>query len=782
MEIDREKLNQAKLDVAKRLKEGEKDRARLRLAKGLKELEARNFTILSNDRFVNELTRYICDIEFMEQSDSFLPILESIGEGCCSDSREVRERALVIITVFSEYVLEIERFDFIGKLAEILIAWLEGEDEYLSGFMIICQQLQKIAIKLLSYNHWEEVENLLILLNKIQNGTIKKSNTIKGTVAKVLESIATVNVLDRLTQTYLDTLKKGHKRAGRLLRNLGRRAVIYLLNKLMHSNDKMERFRLMGLIPQTGSAVAPVFQECLEKNPPWYVIRNIMSMIAEIGDPSLYFLVENGLHHRDIRVQQEAITCITKLGGSEMKNRLISALENISDELKVGVVMKLGQFKGNDVTAAFFELFEKRTSFADSIADELLLALCIVFKSFPKRRTAQCLRHLIAEQKEKRNPSDKLMLIAEEALSEIEPKVRHDLKGETDALDMLAFGDDPMVEHVAKRKVRDLLDEVQKIVGKGNVGKASELLYTEAIASAKNKEFRVAEILRDKILDINPIALAEVLEVGEIIEEERSTSISSHHIEIWSELYDEMSTEEFNALYAALKKETYNPGETIIKNGETDPCLFFIYSGIVHLSCMCGNKETFLKRMQPGEIIGIGPFFSLSVWTVSLVSQNTTQIQVLDRDRFVRIKERFPYIETKLHEYCKQFDTVPTLLRMAGEDRREYARYTVPLSITSITLDPYGKKRQYSFEGEMIDVSRGGLSFQLRMSRGMNSKFLLGRQIISEIQIDNKNKLKCSGVIVSVGFPTAELVGYSIHVKFTTLMSQADFTRVNKIA
>jgi CRP-like cAMP-binding protein len=374
------------------------------------------------------------------------------------------------------------------------------------------------------------------------------------------------------------------------------------------------------------------------------------------------------------------------------------------------------------------------------------------------------------------------MLIAEEALSEIEPKVRHDLKGETDEFDTLSFDDDPMVEHVAKRKVRDTLDEVQKIVEQGNVGKASELLYTDAIAAAKNKEFRVAEILRDKILDINPIALAEVLEVGEIIEEERSTSISSHHIEMWYELYDEMSTEEFNALYAALQKETYNPGETIIKNGETDPCLYFVDSGIVHLTCMCGNKETFLKRMQPGEIIGIGPFFSLSVWTVSLVSQNTTQIQVLERDRFVRLRERFPDIEAKLHEYCKQFDAVPALLRMAGEDRREYARYTVPLSITSITLDPYGKKKQYSFEGEMIDVSRSGLSFQLRMFRGMNSKFLLGRQIVSEIQIDNENKQKCSGVIVAVGFPTAELVGYSIHVKFTTLMSQADFARVYKIS
>jgi Cyclic nucleotide-binding domain/PilZ domain len=782
MEIDKEKLAQAKLEVAQRLEQAEKQRARLRLVKGLNQLKKHEFAILLNDQFVEEFTRYLCESDSLQERDALMLVLGDIGAGCCSDSREVRERALVVLSVFSEYALEIDNFDLIRKLSDILCKWLEREDEYLSGFVIICQQIQKIGVKLLLNDCWGEIENLLVLLNRIQDGTLGKSNTIKGMAAKILENLATKNVLRLLTETYLDTLKKGHKRAGRLLKNLGRRSVIYLLNNLMHSKDKTERFRLMGLIPQTGTAVASVFEECLGKNPPWYVIRNVISMISEIGDTSLFYLVEEGLHHHDIRVQQEVVACIEKLGGSEMKNRLLLALRNADDELKAGVVMKLSQFTGSDVTTSLVELFEKRTTFADSVVDELLSVLCIAMKSFPNRRTVQSLRRFVEERKGNSTTPDRLLLIAEESLSEIEPKVRHDLKGEVNVLDELSFDEDPISEHEAKRKIRDLLDEVQQMVGKGNIGKASELLYTEAVGAAKNKDFRVAEILRDRILEINPIALAEVLEVGEIIEEEKSTSISSHHIEIWSELYEKMSTEEFNGLYSALKKETYNPGETIIKNGETDPCLFFINSGVVRLSCMCGNKETFLKRMQPGEIIGVGPFFTLSVWTVSLISQNTTQIHVLEQERFKRLRERFPEIEAKLHEYCIKFDTVPTLLRMAGEDRREYARYTLPLYVSSVTLDPYGRKRQYALEGEMIDISRGGLSFLLRISRGVNTKFLLGRQIISEIRLDRKDNLKCAGVIVGVGFSKPENRDFSIHVKFSNLMRQADFVRVSRIS
>ena len=133
-----------------------------------------------------------------------------------------------------------------------------------------------------------------------------------------------------------------------------------------------------------------------------------------------------------------------------------------------------------------------------------------------------------------------------------------------DTFDDLSFDSDPLEEHDAKRKIRTFLDDIQQMVGQGNIGKASDLLHKEAIAAAQNKEFKVAEILRDKILDINPIALAEVLEVGEIIEQERSTSISTHHIETWSQLYEKMTTEEFNALYSVMKRENYNPDEVIV--------------------------------------------------------------------------------------------------------------------------------------------------------------------------------------------------------------------------
>jgi CRP-like cAMP-binding protein len=781
MKINKEKQVLAKYEVARKLDRAERERSHVRFLKGIGELEQHDFTILSNDEFVEKLSRYLCNMDFCEDNESAMTLLDTIGVGCCSEDQNVRERALVVLSIFSEHALENDNYDFIKKVAGILIKWLETETEYLSGFGVICLQIQKIGLKFFGNNFWNETEELLVLLSKIQSGVLEKSNTIKGMVAKTQENLAKKDILENLTRIYLDQSDNNNKIAGNLLKSLGRRAAIFLLNRLMHSGNKEERFHLMHLIPETGEVAISVFKECLKKNPPWYVIRNIIVMISEMGETSFFNLITPYLQHPDIRVQQQVVNCIGIFGGEEVKERLLMALSKVHDELKVRLVMKLGRSEGNDVASALLDLFEKRGSYSKLAAEELLERLCIALKSFPCQRTVKNLKQLVTERKRIPADRDKILTVAQEVLSVVEPKVRHDAKGEIDTLDELSFDSDPALEHNAKKQVRDLIEEVQGIVGNGNIGKATEMLLSEVIRAAKEKDFKVAELLRDKMLEINPMALSQVLEVGEIIEEEKSSTIPGHHIEIWSTLYEKMTTEEFNALHYAMKRETYSPEEAIVKSGETDPSLFFVNSGLVRLSCMCGNKETFLKRLQPGEIIGVGQFFSVSIWTVSLVSQNTSQIHVLERERFLALKNKFSEIETKLHDFCLQYDQVPWLLQMTGSDRREYARYPLSVIINSKLLDTYGKKGQHSVKGEMIDISRGGLAFSIGIVKKENAKLLLGRQIISEIHLKSGDTLKSFGIIVGVKFPQITDRDCSVHVKFYTLMDQRDVMRLNKI-
>jgi CRP-like cAMP-binding protein len=780
MKIDKAKQTLAQFEIARKLDRAEKERARARLLRGIEALNKHDFTVLSKDEFAEQLAHHLCRLDPNADQEEAGIILEGLNAACGSSEADIRDRALMALCVFSDYALENDFHAFIEKIAAIITQWLKKETEYLSGFAGVCKQIQKISLKFLSGDFQQEAIALVERVNQIQSGSLEKCTPIKGMVAKIQENIAQKDILARLTDIYLDGANAQSKDAGALLKNLGKRAVIFLLNTLMRSETRDERLLLLRLIPEIGRNAVPVFEECLKKNPPWYVIRNIVCMIGDSGDPSLFTLISPYLRYPDIRVQQQIIVCIRKIGGKDMKKRLLTALSEIYDELKVLLVMELGRYEGNDVASVLLDLFERRKDFSASVADELLLKLCIALKAFPCQRTVKDLNGLIKERRKLSSGQDRICIAAEEALAVVAPKVRHEAKSEANALNELSFDSDPILEEAVKNKYSDLLEEASSLAGKGNIGKATELVFAEAIRVAGEGDFTSAELLRDGLLDINPMALTQALMISEAIEREKGSAITGHHIEIWNALYEKMTTEEFNALHYAMKRETYSPEEIIIRSGEMDHSLFFINSGFVHLSCQCGRRETFLKRLQPGEVVGVGPFFAASVWTVSLVSQSVSQIHVLERGRFLTLKQKFPDLEEKLHAFCQKYDLIPWLLQMTGEDRREFARYALEVTVESVLLDPFGMKEKHPVKGQIIDISRGGFSFTVGVLTEERAKALLGRQIISEVHLGYGDPLKCFGKIVGVRFSDDRPATCSIHISLYSMLEQKEIARCMK--
>jgi len=457
---------------------------------------------------------------------------------------------------------------------------------------------------------------------------------------------------------------------------------------------------------------------------------------------------------------------------------LIEALPKVHDELKMQIIMQLSQIGGEEVVNALLKQLQQREQLNRDSYIEMLVKICVAFKFSSTREVIPALNDLIDERQKHAGPSDPVIVAARDTLLILEPRYRHQAQA--------GFVDDDLVDNGfgsqqvgrTSGSIKRIEQSVKELVAQGNLEKAGQKLFANAVTAARDKDFASAELLRDKLLEINPLALSEVIRLGEIIEEEKSSSITNHHIAVWSELYERMTTAEFNALYYAMKLENYRVDEIIVRNGETDPSLYFVNSGLIRMTCQSGNRETFLKRLQPGEAVGVAQFFSASVWTVSMTAQTETQVHVLSYERYQELKKQFPDIEPKLQEFCKKYDTVPELLKMAGSDRREYPRYAVGIKVNNLLLDPYGNAGKRSFRGELIDISRGGLCFSIQISSRDNARLLLGRQIISEIKIDGGDILKCFGVIVGVKYQDKQSQEFSIHVNFYRTIEQKEVIQV----
>jgi len=762
------------------LLDAEKARAQDQLEISLAALSSGRLELLRDREFCENLGGYLFQKYLDGKRSEVIETLNFLTECVTCGDLDVRSGSIEILSKCSSALVDSNDIEVISLLYVLFVQWLESETEYITGFGLACSQIHKITQRLLvDEKYWGETAKLTRVLDDIHVGRLKKETAIQTTITKLQESLATKDTLDYLITHYLNDTAENRRLSALVLTTLGRRSLIYLINQLMHSTDKNVRLQLVKLIPAAGTSVIPILKDCLLKKPPWYVIRNVVFIISEINDDSFYDIVQPYLSHRDIRVQQQVLSCITKISGDNLRERLMSSLKIVHDDLKVKIIMQFGQ-AGNDTNLVdtLVELLKSRSSFMEQAYEELVVKICVALKSSPRKEVIEVIKELVSERKDSHGPSDPVAVAARDALTVLEPEYRHTSQASLGSTTIHDAGLDVGSNDYQTPSIVSIEQSVDDYIDQGDLEKAGGKLFSNAVNAARNKDFPLAELLRDKLLEVNPLALTEVIKLGEIIEDEKSSTIDNHHISVWSELYDKMSTEEFNALYYAMRHESYSSDEAIVRAGENDSSLYFVNSGAVTLSCQCGDQESFLKRLQPGEVIGVGPFFSVSLWTVSMTAQTPSQIHVLSRNKFLKLRKNHPKIEKKLEEFCTVYDTVPELLKMSGSDRRESARYSIAIRVKNILLDPYGNAGKRSFKGELIDISRGGLCFSIKISSKKNARLLLGRQIVTEITLGDGNILKCFGVIVGVKFNEIETHSFNVHVKFHRNLDLVDFKQV----
>ena len=768
-------------NIKQNIAAAEKERRELRLTYNFNDFKKGNVQVLKNDEFFAELESLVLTHP-VEDKDKVIKILVRLGEGAVADEIPIRERALALLSSATKLHLDHDEKEIIFVLVDGICQWLKFETEFLPGLSVLNKRLEDVLVWFLNNSHWVEAEEVFILLYRIQCGSLKKSKAIKSLTSKTLHNLKKKDIVERLTEGYLLGNKQQYLFQN-ILNSIGHKAAIYLLNRVIHSHNRAERIALLNLLPTFDSTAIPILEDCLKNNPPWAVVRNVIYIVSEIGKDKNYWLVERYFSHPDERVQHEMICCVLKLGGQMKKSRLLEGFGVVHDRLKIYILRLLIEQSENDeaVKTALLDLAAQRTKDPSQPGFELLFAIIAALKKFPCTESIALLEKMQAEYKNRKG-TEQLLLHIGEALKVLQPKIRHSLQNIDNYLEDVSFDNDQFQQQRALKKVRKTEEEILDLIRSGDVQQAGRLVYNQAVAAAKTKDFSVAGLLRDRLLEINPMAMEEAIQLGEYIEEQKNSSITSHHLEIWSELYDEMTTEEFNALYYSLRQENYHKGDIIVQSGETDNNLYFLNSGYISLSCIVGGKEIFLKRMQPSNVLGGEQFFSPSVWTVTLKALSEVQVNVLDYTLFKKITEQYPELEDKLRDYCRRYTQVPELLKMSGDDRREYPRYSVVLPTKNILMDPYGFKGKREFKGELLDISKHGLAFTIKISNWNNARLLLGRHIVTTIITRDEELPLQNGVVVGVRLHEPTMQDFSVHIKLTKQMDEAAYKKLILLA
>jgi CRP-like cAMP-binding protein len=770
--------------------EGELERKKRRLEAGIHGLLQGNINTLKSEELLQYLPDAITE-KFQEKADKDVEtLLQGISNHLLHEGERLSGKALLSIVAIGEKLIADGRISLIDIFLEPFMAVFRRgtfEEASLEKIAIFLHQVMQASWNL---NDNRRGDAILTLMHMIRSGQINRLANLKGIIGKIQDrGIQRAKLPSLLAECLASPLDEV---LGCRLALQGPVAVRFLVESLINTEDTDDRLKIIDLLTINSSFLTSIIHERLPAHMPWYGKRNLLKLLGESGKEEDAESALPYLKHDDFRVQREAFLCLYKIGGKSRKRLLLLALADSSELIKVQIIDALGSFGDDDVATQLSEVLAANDTLSDKNRTDILLQL---LETLGRCACPAALKGIEAfletrGQRSTRKIPEHVWSEAEKAIKYLENDVQEARKKHLqvgqlrkNALKQAAKSSKGTTD---PRMFTGLPQEqtVRALVAQGDKSAAIELLVPLIEKSARSGNFVQAESLRDWLIEIDPTAFSHIIRAAELIDREKAAAIDKGHLEIWSRLYECLTSEEFAALYHAQKHKKYLEGEVVVSQGAMQNSLFFINSGKVKLYFEGMGKEVLVKTLGRGEIFGAGAFFDASVWTISVASVGTSDISSLKLDKLQDWSEEFPGLESKLHDFCSKFEKIEDFIQNSSQDRRTQERFKISGRVGTILLDNRGQGIGVNAMVELSDVSLGGIAYQVRISKKENARLLLGRRVQVKLPAGEEpgGFAAITGDILAVRCTYAVESDYSVHVRFDAALENRKLQEIIRAA
>ncbi len=753
------------------INEGEKARRQKRLEAGVQGLLQGNISLLQSEELVQWLPTAV--MQMLSSGENPGILVRSMADFFFSKNEGKREALLRSMVVIGERFAAVDHWDLVDLLIEPLVQAVcrpsasDALIEKIVAFLHIVMQ-----------NSWQRGDldrgdKILNIFFRLRTGQMGDSKAVKAIVGKVQDRGIQRTRFPELLASCLAAPKD--EALGYRLALQGPVAIRFLVEALINTDKTADRLRIIDLLTSCRSFLVPIILERLPEHMPWFGKRNLIKLLGEAGGEADAESVLPYLRHEDFRVQREAFLCIYRIAGKRRKELLLAALADSSELIKMEIVAALAGLCDSEVAVQLslmlndYEFFSERNR-----ADILIKVLEALGRCGCEEALAgvQEFLQLQAVRTARKKIPEQVFACAEKVLNTLESDLQENRKKHVQATQLRKIA----MKQAAKRgktgKAERIITGTQQeqavrtLLARGDVAGARDQLLQLIEKTAKSRNFTQADHLREWLIEFDPSAFSQIIQAAEIIDREKAAAINKSHLEIWSGLYDILSTEEFSTLYHSLKHKSFRSDEVIVTQGTLQTSLFFINSGKVKLYFEGQGHERLIRTMGSGEIFGAGAFFDASVWTVSVASVGASEISILKLDKLEEWQEEYPGLAPKLQDFSRKFERMQEFIEQSVGDRREHERHRLSGRVSTMLLDNHERSVGVSSMVELFDISLGGLSYQARVSQKDFARLLLGRKVQVKLPLGEKDGevVTVMGDILAVKSTYAVENDYSVHV------------------
>ena len=325
---------------------------------------------------------------------------------------------------------------------------------------------------------------------------------------------------------------------------------------------------------------------------------------------------------------------------------------------------------------------------------------------------------------------------------------------------------------------------INKYIENDESEKAVDLLYKLAIQSAKNRDFYNAEAYRDRLYEVDSMALSRIIEVNEVIEAEKRRALTPDMRRMWGPFFQGLTSEEAGSFFFALKEQQIEGDQIILSQGQSNDRLYLVHQGNLKVVYQDKEKEVLIQRLGSGDIFGQDTFFSVNVCTASVKALSAVRASYLERKTLENLTNALEFLESNLKKICYSRESMFDIMQRRGVDRRSYRRINLHTKVTVQLLTPESKAiMRRPLTAELWDISKIGLSFYFKSKDRDAVRRLVGRTLGVSFSLligDKYKDVSVTGVVQGVdSHPMEE---YSVHLRLNRDFSDRAIQTIQSVA
>ena len=324
-------------------------------------------------------------------------IIERLGNALSSEDPDVRNAVSDPLSRILDIVPPEVRVHTAREILQDLVSWITWQTSHSPAYERICAQLEKVAQMLVSQHEVDECVKIIEALSLTHSAKPQTDEALVAVANRVLENIATGEVIEILVADFQSQEEQKREQAGRCLSMMGSPPVERLLDVLSDCQVRSEQTRIVEVISKIGEPAAPALTKRIEEGAPWHVMFSAALLLGRIGGALYLEHLEQLLGHEHAQVREEALNSICTVRGGRGAEIILSHLPVADDEFKTKIVAVLGARKYRKAVQPLVELIESRPSFASDTRDALEESICIALGRIGSEEAIPALKSIVKQ-------------------------------------------------------------------------------------------------------------------------------------------------------------------------------------------------------------------------------------------------------------------------------------------------------------------------------------------------------------------------------------------------